>query len=297
MQQAALLWGWDMARRAPTAVTTAEQATRVFRMQPRGHLFGGIVMVATAVILAVVIGAQTSQSILFRTLFGLGCVLYAWFGERLARARVQVHGGRLIVHDYLRTRTVNASDIREITWDWWRSGGTRWVVPRVHLAGGGSIRLSGLWSYGSRQAELVTTVEEILSLLGVDVPVEGQWPDQAPGQDPGGSLSGADVPVQEQLPGQSPVALPSDSVGARRPSRKFRKGLYKALPYIIGLALGVLYIVSPVARVLVILMYCGLAMRNLIRFIAGPHRSRKVTPRPPVAPKLESTDVHSRADR
>lgn len=112
MQQAALLWGWDVAK-APMAVTTTEQETRTFRMQPRGQLFGGILMVATGVILAVVIGVQTSQSVLFRTLFGLGCLLYAWFGERLVRARVQVHGGRLIVHDYLRTRTVSASDIRE----------------------------------------------------------------------------------------------------------------------------------------------------------------------------------------
>ena len=246
------------------AVTTTGQETRTFRMQPRGHLFGGILMVATAVILAVVIGVQTSQSILFRTLFGLGCLLYAWFGERLARARVDVHGGRLIVHDYLRTRTVNASDIREITWEWWRSGGTRWVVPRVHLADGGSIRLSGLWSYGSRQAELVTTIEEILSLLGVDVPVEGQEPDQAPVPD-----------APRGLASQAPAGLPSDSVGAPRPPRQFRKGLYKALPYVIGLTLGVLYIVSPVARVLVILLYCGLALRNLIRFIAGSHLSRK----------------------
>ena len=260
------------------AVTTGQE-NRTFRMQPRGHLFGGVLMVATAVILAVVIGVQTSQGILFRTLFGLGCLLYAWFGERLARARVQVHGGRLIVHDYLRTRTVNAGDIREITWEWWRKGGTRWVVPRVHLADGGSIRLSGLWSYGSRQAELVTTVEEILSLLGVHVPVEGQSPDQAPGQDPGGSLPGAHVPVQAQSPGQTSAGLPSDSVGAPRPPRQFRKGLLKALPYVIGLALGVLYIVSPVVRVLVILLYCALAVRNLIRFIVGPHRSRK--PRDP----------------
>src|SRR5579859_1557503 len=112
MQVTALLWGWNVARRAPTAVTTAEQETHTFRMQPRGQLFGGILMVATAVILAAVIAAQTSQSLVFRTLFGLGCLLYAWFGERLARARVQVRGGRLIVHDYLRTRTVNAGDVR-----------------------------------------------------------------------------------------------------------------------------------------------------------------------------------------
>lgn len=280
------------------AVKPAEQETRTFRMQPRGHLFGGIIMVSAAVILAAVIAAQTSQSILFRTLFGLGCLLYAWFGERLARARVQVHGGRLIVHDYLRTRTIDAIDIREITWDWWRSRGTRWVVPRVHLASGGSIRLSGLWSYGSRRAELVTTVEEILSLLGVHVPVQGQPPDQASDQDPDRSPLGVHAAVQEQFPGQlpdqasapdsssgladqSPVGLPGESVGAPRPPRQFRKGLRKALPYLLGLVLGVLYIVSAAVRVLVILLYCALALLNLIRFMAGPHRSGGAHPRPP----------------
>ena len=172
-------------------------------------------MVVTAVVLAAVIGAQTSQSILFRTLFGLGCLLYAWLGERLARVRVQVHGGQLIVHNELRTRTVNASDVREITWDWWRNRGTWRVVPRVHLADGGSFRLSALWSHGSRQAELVTTVEEILSLLGVHVPVQGQPPDQASDQDRDSSLLGAHLPVQEQFPGQLPdqAAAPDSSSG------------------------------------------------------------------------------------
>jgi hypothetical protein len=279
------------------AVTT-EQETHTFRMQPRGHLFGGILMVAAAVILAAVIGAQTAQSILFRAIFGLGCLLYAWFGERLARARVQVHGGRLIVHDYLRTRRVSAGDVREVTWEWWRKGGTRWVVPRVQLADGGSIRLSGLWTYGSRQAELVTTVEEMLSLLGAHVPVQGQPPDQGADQDPHSSLLGVHVPVQEHSPGQlpdqapapdsssglagqSPVGLPGDSVGVPRAPRQFRKGLRHALPYVLGLTLGVLYVVRAEVRVLVILLYVVLALLNLIRFMTGSRRSRKARPRLP----------------
>lgn len=272
------------------AVTAARQETHTFRMQPRGQLFGGIAMVATAAVLAAVIGAQTAQSLLFRILFGLGCLLYALFGERLARARVQVHDGRLIVHDYLRTRTISASDVREITWDWWRSGVTRWVVPRVHLANGGSIRLSGLWCYGYRRAELVRTVEEILSLLGVHVPVEGQPPEH----EPGGSLSGVPVPVLEQLPsrlpdqaptpasstGPSHLGLPSESIGAPRPPHQFLRGMRKALPYVLGLTLGVLYIVSATVRVLVILLYFVLALLSLIRFMLGPHRNRNSRPRP-----------------
>ena len=281
--------GVGMARRAPVAGTTAEQAVHTFRVQPLSHLFGGIVMVATAVILAALIGAQTAQSILFRTLFGLGCLLYAWFGERLARARVEVRGSRLIVHDSLRTRAVNASDIREITWDWLsKGGGTRWVAPRVHLANGGSIRLSGLWSYGSRWAELATMVEEILTLLGVHVPVDGRSPDPAPAPDPDSSLSGVHVPAQEQLPdqaaapdsasrpaSQSPAGLPTESVGAPRPPRHFGKNLLKSLPYVLGGTLGILYVFSAAVRVLVILLYAVLAVVSLVRFVAGSRRGRR----------------------
>jgi hypothetical protein len=266
--------GWNVTGRNADGRMTPEQETHTFRIQPRGHLFGGILMVVTAVVLAAVIGVQTSQSILFRTLFGLGCLLYAWLGERLARVRVQVHGGRLIVHNELRTRTVNASDVREITWDWWRNRGTWRVVPRVHLADGGSFRLSALWSHGSRRAELVTTVEEILSLLGAHVPVQeqsqGQLPDRAAATDSSGGL-----------PDQSPVGLPNETVGVPRPPRQFRKGLRHWLPIVLGLALGVLYIVSAAVRVLVILLYAALALLNLIRFVLRPRRSSRARLQPP----------------
>ena len=188
--------------------------------------------------------------------------------------RVQVHGGQLIVHNELRTRTVNASDVREITWDWWRNRGTRRVVPRVHLADGGSFRLSALWSHGSRQAELVTTVEEILSLLGVNVPVQEQFPGQLPDQ-------AAAPDSSSGLPDQSPVGLPNESVGVPRPPRQFRKGLRHWLPIVLGLALGVLYIVSAAVRVLVILLYAALALLNLIRFVVRPRRSGRARPQPP----------------
>src|ERR1700678_3716027 len=266
--------GWNVTGRSADGRMTPEQETHTFRIQPRGHLFGGILMVVTAVVLAAVIGAQTSQSILFRTLFGLGCLLYAWLGERLARVRVQVHGGQLIVHNELRTRTVNASDVREITWDWWPNRGTRRVVPRVHLADGGSFRLSALWSHGSRQVELVTTVGEILSLLGVHVPVQDQFPGQLPDR-------AAAPDSSTGLPDQSPVGLPNESVGIPRPPRQFRRGLRHWLPIVLGLALGVLYIVSAAVRVLVILLYAALALLNLMRFIVRPRRSSRARPQPP----------------
>ena len=171
------------------------------------------------------------------------------------------------------------------------------MAPRVHLAGGGSIRLSGLWSYGSRQAELVRIVEEILSLLGVQVPVEGQPLDQASDQDPSSSLPGVHVPAQEHLTGQlpdkapgpdssnglagrSPVGLPGESVGAPRPPRHFLKGLRSALPYVLGFTLGILYIVSSAVRVLVILLYCVLALLSLIRLMTGSRSKRSARSRP-----------------
>jgi hypothetical protein len=265
--------GWNVTGKSADGRMTPGQETHTFRIQPRGHLFGGILMVVTAVVLAAVIGAQTSQSILFRTLFGLGCLLYAWLGERLARVRVQVHGGQLIVHNEFRTRTVNASDVREITWDWWRNRGTRRVVPRVHLAGGDSFRLSALWSQGSRQAELVTTVEEILSLLGAHVPVQEQFAGQPPDR--------AAAPHSSSvLPDRSPVGLPNESVGVPRPPRQFRKGLRNWLPIVLGLALGVLYIVSATVRVLVILLYAALALLNFFRFIVRPRSSSSSRARP-----------------
>jgi hypothetical protein len=270
--------GWNVAGRNADGRMTPEQETHTFRIQPRGHLVGGILMVVTAAVLAAVIGAQTSQSILFRTIFGLGCLLYAWLGERLARVRVQVHGGQLIVHNELRTRTVNASDVREITWDWWRSRGTRRVVPRVHLADGDSFRLTALWSHGSRHAELVTTVEEILSLLGAHVPVQEQFPGQLPDR----AADRAAAPDSSSgLPDQAPVGLPNESVGVPRPPRQFRKELRHWLPIVLGLALGVLYIVSATVRVLVILLYAALALLNLMRFIVRPRRSSRVLPQPP----------------
>jgi hypothetical protein len=148
------------------------------------------------------------------------------------------------------------------------------VVPRVHLAGGGSFRLAGLWSYRSRRAELVPTIKEIVSLLGVHVPVQEQFPGQLPDQ--------ASAPDSSSgLPDQSPDALPSESVGAPRPPRQFRKGLRNALPIVLGLTLGVLYIVSSAARVLVILLYFVLALLNLIRFMVRPRRNRRARLRSP----------------
>jgi hypothetical protein len=159
------------------AEMTPEQETHTFQASTGRQLFGGIVIVATCVILAVVTGVQSWISIWCRIVFVLGCILFALLGIRCARFRVQVRGSQLIIRNYFRTRTVNASEVRRITlarvyMDYF-SYSYYWV-PRVHLAGGGSIRLMALVTPGSPRAaphKLATTVEEILSLLGVHSPI------------------------------------------------------------------------------------------------------------------------------
>jgi hypothetical protein len=83
------------------------------------------------------------------------------------------------------------------------------------------------------------------------------------------------------LPDQSPVGLPNETVGVPRPPRQFRRGLRHWLPIVLGLALGVLYIVSAAVRVLVILLYAALALLNLIRFVLRPRRSSRAPLQPP----------------
>src|SRR6516165_2714634 len=101
--------------RSAMAEMTPEQETHTFQASTGRQLFGGIVIVATCVILAVVTGVQSWISIWCRIVFVLGCILFALLGIRCARFRVQVRGSQLIIRNYFRTRTVNASEVRRIT--------------------------------------------------------------------------------------------------------------------------------------------------------------------------------------
>jgi hypothetical protein len=127
-----------------------------------------------------VVDTQPYNGILFKSLWAVGWLLFAAMGIRFASMRVKVRGGQLIVRNYFRTRRVNASEVRGITWNQLRGR----VAPSVHLAGGGSILLAALWSYGYRKAELAATVEKILSLLGVQLPVQEQSPSRLPARAP-----------------------------------------------------------------------------------------------------------------
>lgn len=106
---------------------------------------------------------------------------------------------------------------------------------------------------------------------GIEHPdMSEQFPGQIPGQDP-----------RNDPRGQSPVGLPSESIGAPRPPHQFRKGLRAALPIVLGLGLGGLYIANSTARVLFILAYAALAWFYFIRLIVRRLRIRRTRLRPP----------------
>lgn len=99
---------------------------------------------------------------------GFLCLL---FGIRLLRVGVQISGEKLTIRSYLRTRTVNASEIRAITMQpkTISQGGATWI-PRVDLTDGTSIWITS-FECGPAAAppklERVATVDEVRKLLGV----------------------------------------------------------------------------------------------------------------------------------
>ena len=294
----------SLASRRRSRITRGQE-TYTFVTQPRGRLFRGTAGVAICVILAAVVAAQPDNGVLFKTLWVVAWALFAALLARMALMRVQVRGGKLIVRNYFRTRTVNASEIRGITWDWLRGR----VAPRVHLAGGGSVLLAAFWSYGSRKPQLVATVEEILSLLGVQLPVQEQspgWsPDWAPTPESPSGLpdSSAVRPASEPIGvvedkaaflarAKSPAGLPGESVGARRPPRQNHRGWRIALSFLPGVLLGTWLVLAQlnansawamVSLSLFIVSFCILAAVRLVRMIVQMQRNRRggYPPSPP----------------
>jgi hypothetical protein len=194
------------------------------------------------------------------------------------------------------------------------------VAPRVHLAGGSSILLSAIWSYGYGKLELAATVERILSLLGVQLPVQEEFP--------GWSLDRAPTPESPNgLPDWSPVGLPSEPIGtaadkaafpaaakspasepisivadkatflawAKSPAgspRQNRKGWRIALSFVPGVLLGAWLVLAQwnvssvwatVSLSLFIVSACILLAVGLVRTIVQwqRNRSRSYGPRPP----------------
>jgi hypothetical protein len=100
---------------------------------------------------------------------------------------------------------------------------------------------------------------------------------------------------QNQAPDQDPYSggvaeprfpMPSESIGAPRPPRQYRRGLRDWLWVVLGLAVASLYIWSA-TRWLVILLYAGMTFVYFIRFIffrfivRRPIRRARPRPRSP----------------
>jgi hypothetical protein len=150
-----------------------QQDTRTFQIRPRRRLIAGVLSVAIAVVLAVVVWVDHANGIPFRIIWDLVWILIALIAICIARLGVQVRRDQLIIRGFFRTRTFNASQISGITLvrGHYQQFGSFWV-PYVHLHGSGSIRLGGLMTGGTRAgppARLVTLTQEIASLLGVQM--------------------------------------------------------------------------------------------------------------------------------
>jgi Septum formation len=173
--------------------------THTIRLQ-RGLLlfFGIVVLAAAAAGFGVALAAPLSgwsPSVGSKggevELVGLG-VLAIWFGIRLCRVGVQVTGQKLTIRNYVRTRTVNASDIRAITLQPKEisQGGAVWI-PRVDLTDGTSIWITSFECGPARRPpklDRVATVDEVQKLLGLkkaDDPAEAPLGEDTPDGPPG----------------------------------------------------------------------------------------------------------------
>ena len=81
--------------------------------------------------------------------------------------------------------------------------------------------------------------------------------------------------------------LPSESIGAPRQPRQYRKGLRNALPVVLGLAVGIVYILVSPARPLLTVIYAvylivtGVTVMARRGRSAWRRRSRRDRHRPP----------------
>ena len=152
--------------------------THTFRLQRGLLLAGGIVALAFGVAclgLAVAapltawspnVGSKGDEILVI----GLG-FLCLWFGIRLLRVGVQVSGEKLTIRSYLRTRTVDASEIRAITLQpkAISQGGNIWI-PQVDLIDGTNIWITSFECGPAARPpklERVATVDELRKLLRV----------------------------------------------------------------------------------------------------------------------------------
>ena len=147
-------------------------------------------------------------------------LLGIWLGIRLLRLGVlQISTGKMTVRGYLRTRTVEVSEIRAFTLQTRdeTGNGARWIV-RVELTGRKGFWIPSFACGSARRPprpQLATIVEQIRALLkiegddGADLPVSQggeQLQDAVPGlpQDSKAELDVDGLPVQDQ-PAKGPA--------------------------------------------------------------------------------------------
>jgi hypothetical protein len=151
--------------------------SRTFRFSPRGPLLTcaisfvgmGILVVALAASPA---GTQSGLNIWGKiAVAGLvgGCCV--WLGISFLRMGLQIRGKKMIIRRVGRTRTVNVSEVRDITLESTPSSGVSdrvYWVPCIYLADGSSIRLGDIGYDPATKPppKLAATVDEVRALVG-----------------------------------------------------------------------------------------------------------------------------------
>jgi hypothetical protein len=178
--------------------------TRTFYSMRGFHVGFGVVLTAVGVGM-VVLGAvasahphihffQADGGESFPDIFGLIVlgILCAWIAVRMIRVEVRISAEKVTIRSYLRTRTVDASEIRAVSLQPAAgSSGPRWL-PRVEVAGGKDF---WIWSFDCGPAnkppkpDKAATIQEIGALLGVETADPGAHPGLRHGYGSDGSPS------------------------------------------------------------------------------------------------------------
>jgi hypothetical protein len=186
-------WEQDATRRAGLAgrhKVDRSGTTHTFRAMRGFHLVTGIVVVVfgIGILVADWAGLAYPSSSFARGdggvstwddiwMAGLG-LLAVWLGIRLLRTGVQISAGKMTYRGYFRTRTVDASEIHEITLqpkdD--TGNGSRWI-PLVGLTRGKGFWIQSFDCGPARKPpkpHLAAALDEVRALLGVRADDFGQ---------------------------------------------------------------------------------------------------------------------------
>jgi hypothetical protein len=153
---------------ADKTLATSDKRT-TFQSPSKARLAGALLIIALAVGCLVVAVVSPPPGVVFRVVWALVWLTVGWFGIRLARLSTSVHGDRLIIRGFFRTRRFDADQISKVGLDRLRNGANNvyvWI-PRAYLRDGGSVRLWGLGASGAarQRPALIAAVDEISARL------------------------------------------------------------------------------------------------------------------------------------